>query len=150
MLLHVAGIVGTHRFCSSRDLGDQCQDMRFPDHSRKYRGCIYTCSADGCNAAPTLSSQATTVASLVAGLMVVMRLLWRWTLQICCSSFFSFFPMIFWGTQVPITLMKGSMHLLDNWLRFFSPIMWHQYKLHCVLRLLFLTTREKKKIKEKC
>lgn len=63
------GIVGTHRFCSSRDLGYQCQDMRFPDHSRKYRGCVYTCNYDGCNTAslPT-STTAVILATLVTAL----------------------------------------------------------------------------------
>ncbi|RUS81769.1 hypothetical protein EGW08_010461 [Elysia chlorotica] len=46
------GVVGTHRFCSSRDMGDQCQDIGFPDHDRLYRACVYTCSDDGCNSAP--------------------------------------------------------------------------------------------------
>jgi len=61
-----AGIVGTHRFCSARDLGDQCQDMRFPDHSRKYRGCIYTCTSDDCNAASTLFTSSVVVTSILS------------------------------------------------------------------------------------
>ncbi|KAL4240452.1 hypothetical protein ACF0H5_001244 [Mactra antiquata] len=59
------GIVGTHRFCSSRDLGDQCQDMRFPDHSRKYRGCVYTCTSDGCNSAQSVFAKSTTILSAI-------------------------------------------------------------------------------------
>lgn len=48
------GTVGTHRFCSSRDMGHQCQDIWYPDHDRMYRSCIFTCSGDGCNAADSL------------------------------------------------------------------------------------------------
>ncbi|XP_045212145.2 U-scoloptoxin(05)-Sm1a-like [Mercenaria mercenaria] len=66
------GIVGTHRFCSSRDLGDQCQDMRFPDHSRKYRGCIYTCTGDGCNAAHGVISSCTVIVLGVLSAVVAM------------------------------------------------------------------------------
>lgn len=72
------GIVGTHRFCSSRDLGDQCQDMRFPDHSRKYRGCIYTCSSDGCNAALSIFSTSTTAVSVLVSVLL-MVLFQRWS-----------------------------------------------------------------------
>nr|XP_011427744.2 U-scoloptoxin(05)-Sm1a [Crassostrea gigas] len=46
------GIVGTHRFCSARDLGDQCQDLSYPDHDRLYRACVYSCTSDDCNSAP--------------------------------------------------------------------------------------------------
>ncbi|XP_060552536.1 U-scoloptoxin(05)-Sm1a-like [Ruditapes philippinarum] len=69
------GIVGTHRFCSSRDLGDQCQDMRFPDHSRKYRGCIYTCTGDGCNSAHGINFSFTVMALSLLSVVVaiVMR-----------------------------------------------------------------------------
>ncbi|KAH3734677.1 U-scoloptoxin(05)-Sm1a-like [Dreissena polymorpha] len=66
------GVVGTHRFCSSRDLGNQCQDMRFPDHSRKYRGCVYTCSADGCNGSSTVSAS---IISISTGLMATVLFL---------------------------------------------------------------------------
>lgn len=45
------GIVGTQRFCSSRDMFNQCQYVDFENHNRRYRACIYTCSTDGCNAA---------------------------------------------------------------------------------------------------
>jgi hypothetical protein len=45
------GSVGTQRFCSSRDMFNQCQYVEFSDHNRVYRACIYTCSGDGCNAA---------------------------------------------------------------------------------------------------
>ncbi|WAQ97522.1 TX51A-like protein [Mya arenaria] len=68
------GIVGTHRFCSARDLGDQCQDMRFPDHSRKYRGCIYTCGADGCNGAPASLASLTTLAYTIVSSFLVLAL----------------------------------------------------------------------------
>lgn len=48
----ISGIVGTHRFCSARDLGDQCQDLSYPDHDRLYRACVYSCTSDDCNSAP--------------------------------------------------------------------------------------------------
>lgn len=54
--MYVSGVVGTHRFCSSRDMGDQCQDIWFPDHDRMYRACVYTCSSEGCNSASGLSA----------------------------------------------------------------------------------------------
>lgn len=73
------GIVGTHRFCSSRDLGNQCQDMRFPDHSRKYRGCIYTCTAEGCNSAHGIISSYTVIILGMLSALVAM-VLRRWTL----------------------------------------------------------------------
>lgn len=49
------GTVGTHRFCSSHDMGKQCQDIWYPDHDRMYRSCIFTCSSDGCNPAAILT-----------------------------------------------------------------------------------------------
>lgn len=73
------GIVGTHRFCSSRDLGDQCQDMKFPDHSRKYRGCIYTCTADGCNGSSSLFSKSM-IAVTTLSLLLSLFLHW-WNMQ---------------------------------------------------------------------
>lgn len=45
------GIVGTHRFCSSKDLGNRCQDIVYPNHDRMYRACVNTCSSDNCNSA---------------------------------------------------------------------------------------------------
>lgn len=43
---------GTFRFCSSYDLGNQCQYVNFLDFDRPYRACVLTCSTgDGCNAA---------------------------------------------------------------------------------------------------
>ncbi|VEL15631.1 unnamed protein product [Protopolystoma xenopodis] len=43
--------MGVTRFCSSIDMGNQCQYLPFPDHDRIYRACIFTCSLDGCNSA---------------------------------------------------------------------------------------------------
>jgi len=45
------GIVGTQRFCSSRDMFNQCQYVTYADHNRIYRACIYTCGSSDCNAA---------------------------------------------------------------------------------------------------
>ncbi|XP_069124306.1 UPAR/Ly6 domain-containing protein bou-like isoform X2 [Argopecten irradians] len=59
------GVVGTHRFCSSRDLGDQCQDIFYPDHDRMYRACVYTCTSDDCNAATSMWTKWTLVVSIV-------------------------------------------------------------------------------------
>ncbi|ESP04019.1 hypothetical protein LOTGIDRAFT_185419 [Lottia gigantea] len=49
------GIVGTHRFCSSRDMGDQCQDIGYADHDRMYRACIFTCTSDDCNSSTMMT-----------------------------------------------------------------------------------------------
>ncbi|XP_014772275.1 uncharacterized protein LOC106870646 [Octopus bimaculoides] len=51
------GVVGTHRFCSSRDMGEQCQDIWYADHERMYRSCVFTCSGDACNATERLSTK---------------------------------------------------------------------------------------------
>ncbi|XP_041362628.1 U-scoloptoxin(05)-Sm1a-like [Gigantopelta aegis] len=69
------GIVGAHRFCSSKDLGDQCQDIWFPDHDRMYRACVYTCSGDGCNGASLLSVSASAVMSTFVVVTAVVRTL---------------------------------------------------------------------------
>ena len=50
------GRVGTYRFCTSQDLGDQCSDIDFPDHDRFYSACTYVCMGDGCNSAVGISS----------------------------------------------------------------------------------------------
>ncbi|GFO38426.1 uncharacterized protein PoB_006493100 [Plakobranchus ocellatus] len=71
------GVVGTHRFCSSRDMGDQCQDIWFPDHDRLYRACVYTCSDDGCNSASYLrtSTSGLWMGLLLSVAIVVLRFL---------------------------------------------------------------------------
>jgi len=63
------GVVGTTRFCSSRDMGNQCQYINYPDHDRVYRGCIYTCSGSQCNSAwrsSTISSITLILPALIA------------------------------------------------------------------------------------
>ncbi|KAK0058113.1 U-scoloptoxin(05)-Sm1a [Biomphalaria pfeifferi] len=67
------GVVGTHRFCSSRDLGDQCQDIWFPDHDRMYRACVYSCTADGCNGAKSWSSGSVIFIALFSALLAIVR-----------------------------------------------------------------------------
>ncbi|KAH9502312.1 hypothetical protein Btru_073432 [Bulinus truncatus] len=67
------GVVGTHRFCSSRDLGDQCQDIWFPDHDRMYRACVYTCTSDGCNGAKTLSTAPTFIIGVTSAVVLLVR-----------------------------------------------------------------------------
>lgn len=54
-------MAGTYRFCSSYDLGNQCQYVDFLDFDRPYRACVYTCSRDGCNGASGLSIPAATL-----------------------------------------------------------------------------------------
>ena len=66
------GIVGTHRFCSSKDLGDRCQDIVYPNHDRRYRACVNTCSADNCNSAATLWTTKTIVLMVVTILASMM------------------------------------------------------------------------------
>lgn len=53
------GVVGTTRFCSSRDMGNQCQFINYPDHDRVYRACIHTCHSDHCNTAENIYSTKT-------------------------------------------------------------------------------------------
>ena len=65
------GVVGTTRFCSSRDMGNQCQFIRYPDHDRIYRACIYTCRGNECNTAATTSYSGLLVL-LAAGLVLVL------------------------------------------------------------------------------
>ena len=45
-------IVGTRRFCSSRNMDNQCMEVNIPQDPRIYYSCIYTCTTDGCNSAP--------------------------------------------------------------------------------------------------
>ncbi|CAL1267649.1 unnamed protein product [Larinioides sclopetarius] len=47
------GFIGTRRFCSSRDLGNFCEFIYHEGEKREYKGCVYTCESDGCNAAFT-------------------------------------------------------------------------------------------------
>ncbi|CAF0751284.1 unnamed protein product [Adineta ricciae] len=43
------GAVATKRFCSSRDLDNQCIEVKYPQDEKMYYSCTYTCSSDGCN-----------------------------------------------------------------------------------------------------
>ncbi|GAB1610535.1 uncharacterized protein LOC115230369 [Argonauta hians] len=73
------GVVGTHRFCSSRDMGQQCQDIWYADHDRMYRSCIFTCSGDSCNSGENLSTQWNHVfAGLILNFIIVL-----FTLNLC-------------------------------------------------------------------
>ncbi len=47
------GRLGTKRFCSSRDWGDYCEYIQRPGDDREYRSCVFSCSSDGCNVAPS-------------------------------------------------------------------------------------------------
>lgn len=67
------GVVGTHRFCSSRDMGDQCQDIWFPDHDRMYRACVYTCTADGCNSGRAVSPALLFVLTCICAVLLAWR-----------------------------------------------------------------------------
>ncbi|KAK2180132.1 hypothetical protein NP493_458g03080 [Ridgeia piscesae] len=67
------GVVGTTRFCSSRDMGNQCQFIRYPDHDRVYRACIYTCKGHHCNHAHTVTGYTVLVTLLVAMVTVMIR-----------------------------------------------------------------------------
>lgn len=59
------GVVGTTRFCSSRDMFHQCQYVTYADHNRIYRACIYTCSSDNCNSGIVAAASIITTAVLV-------------------------------------------------------------------------------------
>ncbi|XP_045494423.1 U-scoloptoxin(05)-Sm1a isoform X1 [Colias croceus] len=52
------GGIGTKRFCSSLDLGNQCKYVQQPGDKLEYRTCIYTCTTDGCNSAITMKLSA--------------------------------------------------------------------------------------------
>ncbi|CAF3349514.1 unnamed protein product [Rotaria sp. Silwood1] len=41
--------VATKRFCSSRDMDNQCLEVKYPQDEKMYYSCTYTCSRDGCN-----------------------------------------------------------------------------------------------------
>jgi hypothetical protein len=60
------GVVGTTRFCSSRDMFNSCQYVTFRDHDRIYRACIFTCGSDGCNGSVSVTASATVVMCLAA------------------------------------------------------------------------------------
>lgn len=49
------GAVATQRFCSSRDLDNQCLEVKYPQDEKMYYSCTYTCSRDGCNGSSHLS-----------------------------------------------------------------------------------------------
>lgn len=67
------GVVGTTRFCSTHDMGNQCQFIHYPDHNRVYRACIYTCKGSHCNHAHTVTGYTILVALLVAMVTIVIR-----------------------------------------------------------------------------
>lgn len=43
------GLMGTQRFCSSRDFGNYCEYIKRNGDKREQRSCVYTCSRDACN-----------------------------------------------------------------------------------------------------
>ena len=43
------GLMGTQRFCSSRDVGNYCGYIKRNGDKREQRSCVYTCSRDACN-----------------------------------------------------------------------------------------------------
>jgi hypothetical protein len=49
------GAVATKRFCSSRDLDNQCIEVKYPQDEKMYYSCTYTCSRDGCNGTSRLN-----------------------------------------------------------------------------------------------
>ena len=52
------GVVGTTRFCTSRDMGNECKFVTYPNHDRVYRACIYTCEGNHCNGAAGVTPSA--------------------------------------------------------------------------------------------
>ncbi|XP_044009362.1 U-scoloptoxin(05)-Sm1a isoform X1 [Aphidius gifuensis] len=61
------GGVGTKRFCSSANLGNDCHytNTAGDDQNIKYRTCIYTCDSDGCNSATKKSTNIIVFISLL-------------------------------------------------------------------------------------
>ncbi|XP_018016993.1 U-scoloptoxin(05)-Cw1a [Hyalella azteca] len=45
------GVLGTSRFCSSKDFGNYCELVTRPGDERQYYACVYTCSGNACNPA---------------------------------------------------------------------------------------------------
>ena len=86
-----AGIVGTTRFCSSRDMFNSCQYVTYPNHNRIYRACIFTCDTDNCNSA---SVSAMSVIALIVSVIVAVV-----TVRIC------------W----PLTIVLTADHYVDRW-----------------------------------
>ena len=72
-----AGVVGTTRFCSSRDMGNQCQYIRYPDHDRVYRACIYTCTRNNCNGARGIATA--TLLPVVIATVLAAYIKWSWS-----------------------------------------------------------------------
>ncbi|CAF0886570.1 unnamed protein product [Rotaria sordida] len=52
------GAVATKRFCSSRDMDNQCIEVKYPQDEKMYYSCTYTCSHDGCNGTSHLNISA--------------------------------------------------------------------------------------------
>lgn len=130
VLFFCAGVVGTHRFCSSRDLGDQCQDIWFPDHDRMYRACVYSCSSDGCNGAIKLSTFFTLLVGCVSTVVAVVRHLW------------SVGDELFW--QLVANVCERRVTGILKWFNILKPYIWIWYfsmcwnyffSLFCVLML---------------
>lgn len=44
-----AGLIGTQRFCASKNFGNYCEYIKRNGDQREQRSCVYTCSSDGCN-----------------------------------------------------------------------------------------------------
>jgi len=66
----IEGVIGTSRFCSAVDLGNQCDIRQRAGDDRDFFGCMYTCSTDGCNAGDRFS--VSLVGLLLAGISVVL------------------------------------------------------------------------------
>ena len=63
---YCSGVVGTTRFCSSRDMFNSCQYVTFKNHDRIYRACIFTCGSDGCNGSVLVTASTTLVLCISA------------------------------------------------------------------------------------
>ena len=48
------GLMGTQRFCSSRDLGNYCEYIKRNGDQREQRSCVFTCGRDNCNSASSI------------------------------------------------------------------------------------------------
>ncbi|CAF0904944.1 unnamed protein product [Rotaria sordida] len=59
------GAVATKRFCSSRDMDNQCIEVKYPQDEKMYYSCTYTCSHDGCNGTSHLNISAIFVLFLI-------------------------------------------------------------------------------------
>jgi hypothetical protein len=69
------GMLGTKRFCSSRDWGNYCEYIERPGDIQEYRSCVFTCSINSCNDARTVTANRVVTVSMMTLVSVMIKLL---------------------------------------------------------------------------